>query len=395
MLDEHDHRNLGKRLDLFHFQDEAPGMAFWHPRGFALYRVLEEAARRQIAAQGYREVRTPQLLRRAIWEQSGHWQSFPEGMFVFPAEEAALKPVSCPGHAQIFRDAQPSFRDLPLRLAEFGRVHRDEPSGTLHGLFRMREFTQDDGHVFSASPDAEGEIIGFCAGLLDFYRAFGFEQVEVGLSLRPAARAGSDAIWDQAEALLRRAAVGAGLDFREQPGAGAFYGPKLEFSLRDRLGRSWQCGTIQLDFVLPERFDLEYVERGGARVRPVLLHRALYGSLERFAGVLLEHHAGLLPAWLAPEQVVVAPVAAEHAGYARRVAVELAAHGLRARVDQRDDSLSRRVALAHEAGVPVFAVVGAREERDAALSLRKKSGSVVLPLASAIESLREECRPPV
>jgi len=394
MLDEHDHRSIGKRLDLFHFQEEAPGMVFWHPRGFALYRELEAAARRQVSFAGYREVRTPQLLRREIWEQSGHWQSFPEGMFVLPSQGAALKPVSCPGHIQLFREAAPSFRDLPMRLAEFGLVHRDEPSGTLHGLFRLRQFSQDDGHVFCAPEQVEDEVVRFCRGLFRFYRAFGFDDVAVGLSLRPELRAGSDEVWDRAEALLAESADRAGIEAVEQPGAGAFYGPKLEFSLSDRFGRRWQCGTIQLDFVLPERFGLEYVDSGGLRVRPAMLHRALYGSLERFAGVLLEQHAGALPEWLAPDQVVVSPVRPEQRGYAVEVESELVARGLRVRLDASEESLGRRVARAHASGVPVFAVVGAKEQRDRELSLRWRGRREALPLDQALDSLERACRAP-
>ncbi len=308
MLDDNDHRQIGKRLDLFHFQEEAPGMVFWHARGLSLFRQLELAARRQLERQGYEEVRTPQLLKKAIWERSGHWHSFPEGMFVLQAEQAALKPVSCPGHVEIFRRRAASFRDLPVRLAELGVVHRDEPSGTLQGLFRLRQFTQDDGHVFCAPDQIQDEVVRFLRGLFDLYAAFGFHDVAVALSLRPEKRTGSDEIWDRAEALLASSAERAGLEYTEQPGAGAFYGPKLELSLRDCFGRAWQCGTIQLDFVLPESFDIHYVDSGGARRRPAMLHRALYGSVERFLGVLLEHHGGVLPAWLAPDQVVVTAI---------------------------------------------------------------------------------------
>lgn len=395
MLDDDDHRRLGRRLDLFHFQEEAPGMVFWHPRGFALFRELERAARRQTELHEYREVRTPQLLGRGIWERSGHWQSFPEGLFVLPARDVALKPVSCPAHVQLFRQLAPSYRDLPVRLAELGLVHRDEPSGTLHGLFRLRQFTQDDGHVFCAPEQVEDEVVRFCHGLVAFYQAFGFAEVAVALSLRPAARAGSDALWDRAEALLAASARRAGLSFVEQPGGGAFYGPKLEFSLQDRFGRAWQCGTIQLDFVLPERFELEYVERGGGRGRPVMLHRALFGSVERFLGILLEQHAGSLPAWLAPEQVIVAPVSGEQLGYAREVVEQLRARGLRARLDASDESLARRVAEAHEAGVPLFAVVGGREARERSVSLRAGSERRELPLPAALDAVGSACRAPL
>lgn len=394
MLDENDHRQMGKRLDLFHFQEEAPGMAFWHPRGLSLYRQLERAVTRQLELHDYQEVRTPQVLRRAIWEQSGHWQSFPEGMFVLEAEQAALKPVSCPGHVEIFRRMAPSFRDLPVRLAELGVVHRNEPSGTLQGLFRLRQFTQDDGHVFCAPEQIQDEVVRFCGGLLAFYAAFGFHDVAVALSLRPDKRAGSDDVWDRAEALLGASAVSAGIDYSEQPGAGAFYGPKLEFSLLDRFGRAWQCGTIQLDFVLPESFDIHYVDSGGSRRRPAMLHRALYGSVERFLGVVLEQHGGSLPEWLAPEQVVVTAISGAQLGYAREVIEALPRASVRARLDVGHDSLARRVARAHEAAVPFFVVVGAREARERSLSVRQSNREQVLSLEAGLDLIREACRFP-
>ncbi|HVV88507.1 MAG TPA: threonine--tRNA ligase, partial [Kofleriaceae bacterium] len=341
-LDPDDHRALAARLDLLHFQDEAPGMVFWHPRGYTLYRLLEEEARRHVQAGGYREVRGPQVLRRAIWEQSGHWDHFRDGMFAFGegAAEAALKPVSCPGHLLLARRAAPSWRDLPLRYAEMGLVHRDEPDGSLHGLMRLRQFTQDDGHVFCTDEQIAGEVERFCRDLPAFYRRFGFDDVAVALSTRPADRAGDDAWWDQAEAALEAAVRGLGVPFTVQPGGGAFYGPKLEFVLRDRRGRAWQLGTIQLDLVMPRRFDLRYVDRDGERRHPAMLHRALYGSIERFLGVLLEHHGATLPAWLAPEQVAVLPVGAEQDGCAREAAARLAAAGLRVRVDDGGVALS-------------------------------------------------------
>src|SRR6266545_3057679 len=274
-----DHRDVARQLDLFHFQQEAAGMVFWHPAGWALYRVLEEAARRQVAAQGYREVRTPQLIGQRVWEASGHWQHFRDDMFVYEGDgdgdAAALKPVSCPGHVQVVARAAPSYRDLPIRLAEMGLCHRNEASGALSGLFRLRQFTQDDGHVFCAEDQLVDEVARFCAGLRSFYPAFGFDDARVLLATRPASRAGDDAVWDRAEALLARAAGAAGLVCEANPGGGAFYGPKLEWVLRDRSGRSWQCGTVQLDTVMPERFDLVYVAAGGARLRPQMFHRAL------------------------------------------------------------------------------------------------------------------------
>lgn len=397
MLDPHDHRALGPRLGLFHLQDEAPGMVFWHPKGLVLARLLEDAARRRALADGYHEVRTPQLLRRPIWDASGHWEHFRAGMFALDdgGQPAALKPVSCPGHIQIAHHSALSYRDLPLRLCEFGLCHRDEPSGTLHGLFRLRQFTQDDGHVFCADDQIGPEVVRFCRGLAGFYAGFGFEGFAVALSTRPEQRVGDDATWDRAEALLAAAARDAGFAPALQPGEGAFYGPKLEFSLQDRLGRAWQCGTIQLDFMLPERFGLHYIDDAGKRRRPAMLHRALYGSLERFLAIVLEHHAGSLPAWLAPVQVVVAPVLPAQQELALAVLEELRAAGLRAELDERRETLSRRVAEAHADGVPCLAVVGAREAESGALALRMRDGSQVLPRAEARALLVRACAPPV
>lgn len=395
-----DHRALGQRLDLFHLQEEAPGMVFWHPRGFALYRLLERAARRAVEAAGYREVRTPQVLRRSIWEASGHWLHFREAMFALGGEphdggsEAALKPVSCPGHLQLARRASLSFRDLPLRLAELGLVHRDEPSGALHGLLRLRQFTQDDGHVFCSEAQAEDEVERFCRSVPPFYRAFGFDEVSVVLSLRPDDRAGDDALWDHAEAALSAVVARLGVPHEVQPKGGAFYGPKLEFVLRDRLGRAWQCGTIQFDLVMPRRFDLRYVDSGGERRHPVMLHRALFGSLERFLGVLLEHHAGALPAWLAPEQLVVLPIAEEHAPWAEQVRARLAREGVRAEVDASSESLGRRIVAAHERGVPLVAIVGAREVASQGVALRAKGERRALALEEAAAEIVARCAPP-
>lgn len=397
MLDEDDHRYLGQRLDLFHFQEEAPGMVFWHARGFTLYRLLEEAVRRQMARDNYREVRTPQILRQAIWKASGHWDNFSSNMFRLSDEDhpAAIKPVSCPGHMQIVKRVVPSYRDLPLRIGEFGLVHRDEPSGTLHRLFRLRQFTQDDGHVFCTEEQVESEVVRFASALRGFYAGFGFQDMEVGFSTRPAERAGSDAAWDRAEAVLSAAARSAGLDYKVQPGEGAFYGPKLEFALRDRLGRSWQCGTIQLDFVLPERFDITYVDASGARRRPAVLHRALFGSLERFLGVLLEHYRGALPPWLSPEQVVVVPVTDAQRAYADEVRLRLEQQGVRAILDAGDETLARKIAIAHAAAIPLVAVVGKREAERRSVTLREREGGQQreLPLDEAAHEIARRCAP--
>jgi threonyl-tRNA synthetase len=391
-MEPDDHRQLAQRLHLLHFQDEAPGMVFWHPRGWVLYRLLEDAVRAQLAAHGYREVRTPQVLRRPIWETSGHWQHYAEGMLRIEdqAVEAALKPVSCPGHVQILKRRVLSWRDLPIRLAEFGLVHRDEPSGTLHGLLRLRQFTQDDGHIFCADAQVVPEIERFCRSVGPFYRAFGFGDLEVALSTRPEDRAGDDALWDQAERWLAEGAAAASLEPSIHPGEGAFYGPKLEFVLKDRLGRSWQCATIQLDLVMPRRFDLRYADPSGGRPHVVMLHRALYGSLERFLGVLLDHHGAALPPWLAPDQVRVVPVGPEQHEAAAAFAAELA--DLRVDLDDRPESLSRRVAEAHEAGIPFLVVLGAREVASGTVALRSRSGQQVLARLDAIVQLRSACR---
>jgi len=395
MLAANDHREIGRRLDLFHFQEEAAGMVFWHPRGYRTFRALEALIRRHAEQDGFAEVRTPQLLRQPIWEASGHWQHFRQNMFVLDEEELAAKPVSCPGHLEILRRRAPSYRDLPLRYSELGLVHRNEPSGTLHGLFRLRQFTQDDGHVFCEIAQVEAEVARFCRSLVRLYAALGFEQVEVSFASRPDDRAGSDAVWDRAEGLLQQAAQAAGLTPEHAPKAGAFYGPKLEFALPDRLGRRWQCGTIQLDLVLPERFDVEFVAASGARERPLMLHRATLGSLERFLGIVLEQHDGRLPAWLAPDQVVVVPIDAEHHAYAREVLDELARAGLRAAMDLRGETLARRIALAHEYGIPYVAVVGRRERDARSLSLRHGDEQRVLSLADGAAELAERCAPPL
>jgi threonyl-tRNA synthetase len=390
-----DHRELAQQLDLLHFQDEAPGMVFWHPRGYALYRALEEAARQHVRAQGYRELRTPQLLRRPAWEASGHWSHFYEGMFRVQDQacEAAVKPVSCPGHIYVAKRRSLSYRDLPLRLAEFGIVHRDEPGGTLHGLLRLRQFTQDDGHVFCMPEQVDDEVLRFCRGLPAFYRAFGFERIELAFSTRPAQRAGSDEAWDAAEAALSRALSKLDIPFVVQPGEGAFYGPKLEFVLHDRHGRSWQCGTIQCDLVLPERFDLKYVAASGERVHPVMLHRALYGSLERFLGIVLEQHGAALPAWLAPLQLVVLPVSDDQNAAAAAFAARCEESGLRVEL-WSDDSLARRIAGSHAQAVSFAAVIGAREAAAQSVTLRSRAGQREHSATEALSQLSQLCAAP-
>jgi len=393
-----DHRILGQQLDLFHLQEEAPGMVFWHPRGYAMYRALESAVRSWTACAGFEEVKTPELMRCAIWEQSGHWQNFRQHMFAFSddGKSAAMKPVNCPGHAQIVKKRALSHRDLPLRLSEFGIVHRDEPSGVLHGLMRLRQFTQDDGHVFLAEADVEREVALFCSSLADFYRALGFTDIVVHFATRPAQRAGSEEVWDRAESALESAARCAGLSCHVKPGDGAFYGPKLEFELGDRHGRRWQCGTIQLDFVLPERFGLSYDDRSGARVRPAMLHRAMVGSLERFLGILLEHHEGRLPAWLAPEQVRVLPVHPEQREYAVEIVAGLRERGLRAQLESSAENLGRRVAQADALRIPWLWVVGAREVTARSVSERGANREQrALPLFQALSEVELACAAPV
>ncbi|HEY4059133.1 MAG TPA: threonine--tRNA ligase [Kofleriaceae bacterium] len=389
LIPDDDHRALCARLDLCHFEEDAPAMVFWHPRGWALYRELEAAARSHVRAAGYCEVRSPQLIRRPVWEKSGHWGKFHDAMFAC-GDEAALKPVSCPGHVHIVKKLAPSYRDLPIRIAEFGLVHRDEPSAALHGLMRLRQFCQDDGHIFCSQEQIFDEVERFCRDLPAFYARFGFAQIEVALSLRPGERIGDDALWDRAEAALSAAADRLRLPVVIQPGAGAIYGPKLEFILRDRRGRSWQCGTIQLDFVMPQRFDLRYVAADGEKRHVVMLHRALYGSIERFMGMLLEHHGAALPAWLAPEQIAILPVGEAHVAAAHALAAELG--DLRVRVD-REDSLKRRIAVAHHDGVPFQIIIGDRELADDKVAVRARNAQWWSPRHLVRDDLAKRCAP--
>ena len=390
--DIYDHRVLGTRLDLFHQQEEGPGMVFWHPRGFALYRVIEDYVRRRMREHGFAEIRTPQLLSYSLWEQSGHADKFANEMYRLNSGNRpfALKPMSCPGHV-VFSKRLRSVHDLPLRYCEFGACHRDEPSGALQGLMRTRSFTQDDAHIFCTPEQVEGEVQRFCELLRGIYADFGFGAPLVFFSTRPAKRAGDDATWDRAEAALAMAARRAGIDFGIRSGEGAFYGPKLEFHLRDSHGRAWQCGTVQLDFVLPERLNAEYVASDGSRQRPVLIHHAVLGSLERFIGMLLEHHQGALPLWLAPEQVVVACVTTAQEGYARKAAAALGRDGYRVTVDGRPERIGRKIAEAHEQGVPLLAIAGAREMERGTLTFRRRDGGhEELALADAARRFRAE-----
>lgn len=393
-----DHRRLGRDLDLFHFQEEAAGMAFWHPKGWTLYRVVEAYMRRRLEAAGYVEVRTPQLVDRMLWEASGHWEKFRENMYTSESEERvfALKPMNCPCHVQIFNQRVRSYRELPLRMAEFGSCHRYEPSGSLHGLMRVRGFVQDDAHIFCTEDQINPETRRFCDLLTGIYRDFGFEEVRARFSDRPEVRAGSDETWDKAEGALRDAVEEAGIRYTLNPGDGAFYGPKLDFELTDAIGRQWQCGTLQVDFVLPERLDAEYVGEDGGRYRPVMLHRAILGSFERFIGILVEHYAGGFPLWLAPVQAVVTTIVRDADEFAGEVAEGLRSAGLRVLLDVSADKINYKVRRHSHAKVPAIVVVGKREAEDGSVSIRRLGSREQqnLALDEAVVRLGEEaCAP--
>ncbi len=394
-----DHRRLGREMGLFHLQEEAAGSVFWMPKGWTLFRVCEDYMRMRLDANGYVEVKTPQLLDRALWEASGHWEKFREHMFVAEAAEDrlfALKPMNCPGHVQIFKQGIKSYRDLPLRMAEFGACHRNEPSGALHGIMRVRAFTQDDAHIFATEDQVTAETERFCALLTSIYADFGFEDVLVKFSDRPEVRAGEDEVWDKAETALLDAVNAAGLEVELNPGEGAFYGPKLEFVLRDAIGRDWQCGTFQVDFVLPERLNATYVDESGERRRPVMLHRAILGSFERFIGVLIEHYAGRFPLWLAPVQAVVATITSDADNYAREVFARLREAGLRAELDLRNEKIGYKVREHSVAKVPVMLVVGRREAEQGTAALRRLGSKEqeILAVADSIHTLLEEAAVP-
>ena len=394
-----DHRRIGRAMDLFHLQEEGKGMIFWHPKGWTLYRTLESYLRRRLEADGYDEVKTPQLLDRSLWERSGHWEKFGQSMFVCETtegEELAVKPMNCPGHIQIFNVGQKSYRDLPLRMSEFGSCHRYEPSGALHGVMRVRGFTQDDAHIFCREDQIESETTRFVKLLEQVYRDLDVQLHSVKLALRPEVRAGDDEVWDQAETKLERAARAAGVEVEKLPGEGAFYGPKLEFHLRDAIGRTWQCGTLQLDFVLPERLDAFYVAEDGSKQRPVMLHRAIFGSMERFIGVMIENYAGAFPLWLAPVQVVVATITSDADGYAAQVVDALRARGLRVETDVRNEKINYKVREHSLAKVPVIAVVGRREADLGQVALRRLGSDrqEVLSLQAAANGLALEASPP-
>jgi threonyl-tRNA synthetase len=402
MLEEaekRDHRRLGREMGLFHFQEEAVGSVFWHPNGWTLYRTLETYIRARLDKANYVEVKTPQLIDRGLWEASGHWEKFRDHMFTAETEDDrvfALKPMNCPGHVQIFRQGMTSYRELPLRMAEFGSCHRYEPSGALHGLMRVRAFTQDDAHIFCTEDQITSETEAFCELLLSVYKDCGFEEVVIKFADRPETRAGEDAVWDRAEAALTEAVEASGLDYTLNPGEGAFYGPKLEFVLRDAIGRDWQCGTLQVDFVLPERLDASYIGEDGEKHRPVMLHRAILGSFERFIGILIENYAGRMPMWMAPVQAVVATITSDADAYAIEVRNALDAAGIRAEVDTRNEKINYKVREHSLAKVPTMLVVGQREVDDRKVALRRLGGKdqEFLALDEAVARLAEESKNP-
>ena len=395
-----DHRKIGREMDLFHQQEEATGSVFWHPKGWKLYRTAEAYMRRRLEQVGYQEVKTPQLIDRALWEASGHWEKFRDHMFIAKVEDEdktlALKPMNCPGHVLIFKQGLRSYRELPLRLAEFGACHRYEPSGALHGIMRVRAFTQDDAHIFCTEDQIASETVHFVALLSSIYADFGFPSFRVKFSDRPATRAGTDATWDRAEGALRDACKTAGVEYELNPGEGAFYGPKLEFVLRDAIGRDWQCGTLQVDFVLPERLDAEYVGEDGARHRPVMLHRAILGSFERFLGILIEQYAGRFPLWLAPVQVAVATIVSDADAFAGEVAQALRGAGLSVKLDTANQKINAKVREHSLQHVPVMLVVGRNEAAARTVAIRRLGSQAqeILPLEDAVAMLAAEAAPP-
>ncbi|QCO03077.1 threonine--tRNA ligase [Azospirillum argentinense] len=398
--EKRDHRRLGKELDLFHVQEEAVGSVFWHPKGWTLFRTLETYIRTKLSQADYVEVKTPQLIDSSLFKASGHWDMYGDNMFKVSADDGekmlGIKPMNCPGHVQIFKHGLRSYRDLPIRMAEFGACHRNEPSGALHGILRVRAFTQDDAHIFCTEDQVPTEAADYFKLQLGVYRDLGFDKIAVKLALRPDVRAGNDAVWDRAEEGLRTALRSAGLEFEELPGEGAFYGPKVEFHLTDAIGRTWQCGTLQLDFVLPERLDASYIGEDGARHRPVMLHRAILGSLERFIGMLIEHYAGKFPMWLAPVQAVVCTITNEADGYGQEVVSLLKRHGIRAGLDTRNEKINLKVREHSLQKVPVLVVVGKREAEERTVALRTLGGKdqEVLALDAALNKLSEEARSP-
>jgi threonyl-tRNA synthetase len=397
MLEEaekRDHRKLGKQLDLFHLQEEAPGMVFWHPKGWAIWQQVEQYLRRRLTAVGYLEVKTPMIMDRSLWEASGHWQNYRENMFTTESEKRdyAIKPMNCPGHVQVFNHGLRSYRDLPLRYAEFGSCHRNEASGALHGLMRVRGFVQDDAHIFCTQEQFIEESIAFNTLAMSVYEDFGFEHIDIKLALRPDQRAGTDETWDQAEQGLRDALTACGQKWEELPGEGAFYGPKIEYHIKDALGRSWQCGTLQLDMVLPERLGAEYVSEDNSRKRPIMLHRAIVGSMERFLGILIEHHGGAMPSWLAPVQAVVLNIAESQTEYAQQLTQSLQKQGLRVESDLRNEKISYKIREHTLQKVPYLLVVGDKEREAQTVAVRARGGidAGVMPVNAFLERLQQD-----
>ncbi|MDN0074090.1 threonine--tRNA ligase [Crenobacter sp. SG2303] len=396
MLEEaekRDHRRLGKVLDLFHMQDEAPGMVFWHPKGWSLWQSVEQYMRNRLTEAGYQEVRTPLMMDRSLWEKSGHWENYRDNMFTTESEKRdyAVKPMNCPGHVQIFNSGLRSYRDLPLRLAEFGACHRNEPSGALHGLMRVRGFTQDDAHIFCTEDQLIDEAKAFHKLAMSVYDDFGFEHVAVKLSLRPEKRAGSEEVWDKAEAGLRAALTACGVEWEELPGEGAFYGPKVEYHIKDAIGRSWQCGTLQLDFVLPERLGPEYVAEDNTRKPPVMLHRAIVGSMERFLGILIENFGGAFPVWLAPVQLVVMNITEAQADYATSIAEALKKQGFRVELDLRNEKISYKIREHSLQKLPYQIIVGDKEKAGGLVAVRARGEDLgQLTLDGFVERLKAE-----
>ena len=401
MLEEaekRDHRRIGREMELFHQQEQATGSVFWHPKGWVLYRTIQNYMRTRLEASGYVEVNTPQMVDRSLWEDSGHWEKFRENMFIAESEDRllAIKPMNCPCHVQIFKQGQTSYKELPVRMAEFGACARNEPSGALHGLMRVRAFVQDDAHIFCTNEQIEPETKRFIDLLASIYKDFGFDEFVIKFADRPEVRAGTDDTWSRAEDALMSAAVAAGVELVMNPGEGAFYGPKLEFVLRDAIGRDWQCGTLQVDFVLPERLDATYTEENGQKCRPVMLHRAILGSFERFIGILIENYAGRFPLWLAPVQIIVATITNDSDSYARKVEADLKSLGLRAELDIRNEKINYKVREHSHAKVPIILVVGEREATESTVAMRRLGGKQqeVLALGEALARLANEARSP-
>ena len=390
--EKRDHRKLGNELELFHIQEESIGNIFWHPKGWTLYRICQEYMRKKLNQSNYKEVRTPSLIDKRLWEESGHWEKFRENMFITQGEDEkpmALKPMNCPAHVQIFKQGIKSYRDLPYRMSEFGSCHRNEPSGSLHGLMRVRGFTQDDAHIFCTKDQINSETESFCKLLTEIYNDFGFTKINIRFADRPEKRAGDDSTWDQAENALENAIKAIDLPYQKDPGGGAFYGPKLDFVLTDTLGREWQCGTLQVDFVLPERLDASYIDERGSKVRPVMLHRAILGSMERFIGVLMESTGGKFPLWLAPIQIMITNISEESIEYAKKIHEICINRNLRAEIDIRNEQLNYKIREHSNKKIPIILVVGRNEMKDQNVSIRRLGSEKqeIVTLKKAIDEI--------